>query len=252
MIEASESTHHPDWDFFFTKVDGKISTVALDLGLYHIAPIAGKTFLLWVSVLLKEATPDGLSTEKESQALTEIERYCVKHLQNARYCGRLTGNHHRDLYFYLSKADEAEDALQEVRERFSNYKITTGVKSDPEWKIYSDFLYPSPVQLQAILNKRLVKHLESEGLDLSRTYRLLHTLYFKTEANRAGLLNALEGKRFSVRKKEQDHDQKEFPYVLQLEDKETTDLQQIDEYVLRLLKQVLRYEGNYDGWEIIS
>src|SRR5262245_27527376 len=43
-------THKEDWDFYFTNVDNKLSSIAVDVGLVNVAPIQGQSKVCWISI----------------------------------------------------------------------------------------------------------------------------------------------------------------------------------------------------------
>ncbi|MEN0048709.1 MAG: DUF695 domain-containing protein [Bacteroidota bacterium] len=51
---------------------------------------------------------------------------------------------------------------------FPKYKFDFGHKPDKEWSGYFNFLYPSPRQMQAIQNRRILEQLEKGGDNLTK------------------------------------------------------------------------------------
>ncbi|MER3329199.1 MAG: DUF695 domain-containing protein, partial [Candidatus Kapaibacterium sp.] len=64
-----KSSHQPEWDFYLTNVDDKISSIAVDLALNKIAPIQNKPNVLWISITMNNPRTDGLSSTEESEVL---------------------------------------------------------------------------------------------------------------------------------------------------------------------------------------
>src|SRR5688500_5806071 len=83
--EISQPTYKEEWDFYFTNIDNKPGSIALDLGLAAIAPIKEQSNVCWVSIKMLEPREDGLSSTNESVTLGDIEdqladKMKVKHL----------------------------------------------------------------------------------------------------------------------------------------------------------------------------
>ena len=71
--EEPRQVYKPDWDFYFSNVDDKFSSIAVDLGLRKIAPIEDQPNLVWVTINMNNPRPDGLSSNEESEILGDIE-----------------------------------------------------------------------------------------------------------------------------------------------------------------------------------
>src|SRR5690606_25325396 len=98
-------SHKEDWDFYFTNVDHKLSSIAVDLGLASIAPIKDQKNVCWVSIKMLAPREDGLSSNSESEILGDIEDQLAERMKakhSATHVGRLTSAGNRDIYFYVS------------------------------------------------------------------------------------------------------------------------------------------------------
>ena len=62
-----------DWDFYFGRIDGAVSSIFVDLGLRADAPVEKRPWLLWVWVEMRAPRADGLSSGEEAPTLHEIE-----------------------------------------------------------------------------------------------------------------------------------------------------------------------------------
>lgn len=243
--------YQPDWDFYFSNVDDKLSTIAVDLALNEIAPIESQPNLVWVSITMNKPRPDGLSSTEERTILKSIEDAIADSLNNkfgATQCGRLTSNNFRDLYFFLGDSTLYEKDISEVMVAFPNYQYDYGVKEDSEWGGYFNFLYPLPIQMQSILNRRVIDNLVSHGDELTKKRPVFHWMYFKSDSDRNKLLKSIESDNFAIVNKSHD-DSYEYSYGLQISRVDKVDLNSVDGYVLKLWSLTNDVGGDYDGWE---
>ena len=246
-----KQAYQPEWDFYFSNVDDKLSSIAVDLALNEIAPIENQPNLVWVSIPMNNPRPDGLSSNEESTILADIEDAIADSLTNklgATQCGRLTSNNFRDLYFFLGDSTLYDKAISDVMVAFPNYQYDYGIKEDPEWESYFNILYPLPTQMQSILNRRVIDNLESHGDRLTKERPVFHWMYFKSDMDRNTLLESIKNDSFETVNVSHD-DSYEYPYGLQISRVDKVDLKSVDEYVLKLWNLTNEAGGDYDGWE---
>jgi uncharacterized protein (TIGR01619 family) len=246
-----QQEYHPEWDFYFSNVDDKFSSIAVDLALSRIAPIQSQHNLVWISITMNNPRPDGLSSNEESGILGEIEDAIEASLKNkfeATFCGRLTSNNFRDLYFFLGDSTLYDKSISEIMVAYPNYQYEYGIKEDPDWEGYFDFLYPLPTQMQSILNRRVIDNLESHGDGLTKERPVFHWMYFKSDSDRNRLLERIENDNFDIVNKSHGASY-EYPFGLQISRVDKVDLNSVDEYVLKLWNLTNEVGGDYDGWE---
>ncbi|WP_276498380.1 DUF695 domain-containing protein [Pontibacter litorisediminis] len=247
-----QSFHEPDWEFHFRSVDNKPGSIAVDLGLAKIAPVADQPNLLQVSVNIVDPRPDGLSSLQETIVLQSLEDDLEETLRkscNATYAGRLTSNGQRKVYFYMGEAKDYAEHVQQVMQRYNGHAYTLRLVKDKNWSRYFNFLYPEPEQLQSIKNRKVLEELESNGDDLSKERQVDHWIYFKTEKDRAGFLQSIGNDNYSVITSDFLASSADYPHRLHISRTDKIDHQSIDKVVLHLRRQAQRHNGDYDGWE---
>src|SRR3954452_2054012 len=57
---------------------------------------------------------------------------------------------------------------------FPAYEYETGTRADQEWRTYFDFLYPSEIDFQRIMNRRVRQQLEKNGDNASNERKIDH------------------------------------------------------------------------------
>jgi len=251
-VSHSKSIHNGDWDFYFSNVDGKLSSLFVDLGLHKIAPLNDKPNVVWISIKMNNPREDGLSSSEECNLLAEIEDHVVDEIRskfNSVYVGRLTSDGHRDLYFYLGDTMLYDKTLSEIMVAYPKYHFDYGSKPDKEWAGYFDFLYPSPQQFQSIQNRRVIDQLEKSGDKLTKAREVDHWIFFKTEKDRDTFLSKIKPEGFSIVDRDYDKKLGELPYRLHIKRVDKVDSDSVDEYVIHLWKLAAECNGDYDGWE---
>ncbi|SFG67242.1 DUF695 domain-containing protein [Pontibacter chinhatensis] len=247
-----QTAHEPDWEFHFRSVDSKPGSIAVDLGLAKVAPLAHQPNLLKVSIQMTNPRPDGLSSLQETILLQNIEDDLEDALGQkcgATYAGRLTCGGHRKVYFYLGEPNGYAEHVQEVMQQYNSHAYTLKLIPDKDWNRYFNFLYPEPEQLQSIQNRKVVEELESNGDDLSKARQVDHWIYFKTEADRAAFLQSIAKENYSLVTSDYLASSEDYPHRLHISRTDKVDHQSIDKAVMYLRRLAQRHNGDYDGWE---
>jgi uncharacterized protein (TIGR01619 family) len=252
MNSSNQEVEADEWDFYFSNVNGVLSSLMVNLSAIRRPPAPDKPWLLWVWVYMRASRDDGLSSEEEAPKLYDIEDKLTQALAGpctAELLGRITGDKRREFYYYAATSDGLESAVETVRSAFPEYAIKYEGKRDPAWRQYRDVLYPSPMDLQKIHNRRVLIQLEKHGDDHAIPRDVDHAIYFRTAQDRAGFVNAAVGSGFRV--EHQNHDagsRIDRPFFLNLIRRDAVTLSHINDVVMELVHLALRFDGDYDGW----
>ena len=135
---------------------------------------------------MKNPRPDGLSSQEEFDILCRIGD-SIDSLMNVSdgkhlYVGRNTSSNTRDFYFYTSDVENLNICLNSIKQKFPNYEFEQGDRQDADWSTYVDFLYPTPIQHQHMMDRRVCEQLEANGDDLSIERDIDHRAYFKEKS----------------------------------------------------------------------
>ncbi|MCG3165746.1 MAG: Regulator of ribonuclease activity B [Bacteroidia bacterium] len=250
FFTASAQTQ--DWDFYFTNIDDKPASIGLNLALHDTAPLADKKQCFWIILKFQQSDSLSFPVEKENETLNKLEDELEIFLQKKSqtiYAGRTTGNAERYFYFYSKSLDSVDVFIEEFFKSFPQYKYKLGQRWDEKWEVYFGFLYPSPLDLQLIYNKRIVEALAENGDNSGLPHHIDHWVNFEKKKDVADFINALKGKNFIVEKNETDKTHKSHPYTLQISEENRTDLETIDNSVLQLFELAEKFNGIYGGWE---
>ena len=251
-LNLSAQNHQKEWDFYMLNVDDKIASIYLDLGLKNIAPISGKENIFWISIKMNNPRENGLSSQNESSKLWEIEDSIEEQINSKHdviYAGRLTNNNHRDIYFYFGDDKLIDKTLSDCMVRFPNYEYDFGIKENDKWESYLNFLYPSPMAYQSIMNRRVLESLKESGDTLEKERQVEHWIYFKTEKERSQYEIEVQKRDFKITDKDVDNENNEFKYKLVISREDKVTWNEINKCTIELWELANNLNGDYDGWE---
>jgi hypothetical protein len=241
-----------DWDFYFARVDGAVSSLFVDLGIRSEVPLEKRPWLLWVFLDLQAPSSEGLSTQEEAARLSEIGEAldaAVSASCGAQLVGRITGAGRRDFYFYAEEPGELETVVAHVMQRFSPYTFETGSAFQPDWDQYLNLLYPSGSNLQRMFNRRVLETLAASG-DVHETPRPVnHWLQFPSEESRAACRDTLLEIEFRLEDEFQSEDAAALPFTLVMSREDSVDSHTINGITLELARFAEEHGGRYDGWD---
>lgn len=252
MISDSQIKDEEDWDFYFSNIDDNLASIFVDLGLNTVAPMKDKPNVVWISFKMISPMEDGLSSREEYDILCDIEDTLVTQITskyNSIYIGRLTSKGYRDLYFYFGDTVLYDKTISEVMVAFPKYEYDFGSKEDKKWTGYFDFLYPSPLQMQTIQNRRVIYQLEKNGDDLTKAREVDHWIYFKTEKDIETYLEKISTDGFNLVEKGYNKEIDETPFWLHISRIDHVDQNSVDNYVIYLWELANELNADYDGWE---
>jgi regulator of RNase E activity RraB len=239
-----------NWTSYLWNVNGKLASIFINLGLAGNAPIASKSWLLWVWVYFKAPRPDGLSDGDEAPTLFLIEdalNELVCRECRALPCGRITTEGRREFYFYGETKDGFRRAVQTALAGFHGYKRSHGEQEDLQWKQYFDVLYPPREAFERIRNRDLLEVLVKQGDVLTAERDVQHWLFFPSKASRASFRKEAESAGFRTHSESLiDGDR---PFAVSIVRTQAVEQSLIDATVIELLRLALRFDGDYDGWE---
>jgi hypothetical protein len=242
-----------EWDFYFARVNGAVSSIFVDLGLRPDVPLEKRPWLLWVFVDLQAPNAEGLSTNEEAPRLHEIGEALVAAIcavSGAQLVGRITGAGRREFYFYADEPGALDAAVERAMQAFPPYQYECGSKFEPEWDQYLELLYPSENNLQRMFNRRVLESLAENG-DVHETPRQVdHWLEFPSDEARAACRDTLVAIEFKVEDEFQAEEADDgMPHTLVVSRVDSVDSHTINGITLELARLAQQHGGRYDGWE---
>lgn len=240
-----------DWASYFCRVEDKPASIRLNLALGEIALVKGYNYQIWFSVKFLNPDENGFTTREEFDMINTIEdrildnigaKHAVILAGAVKTAGRL------DLYIYSSSLNGVEEIVHStMRNTFKNYKYALDTKEDNKWEDYYNFLYPNPYEFQVIQNQKVIMQLEQHGDNPKVIRKVDHWIDFKGESDRKAFIDSVVNKGFEV-VKEQQNDQHEFRYSVNIAREDVTVHAEVDRYVWELVELAKDHNGRYGGW----
>lgn len=188
----------------------------------------------------------------EISRLDKMENLLVEQLSSkcgAVYTGRYTQRGLREFYFYTLDTLEYFLAIKSAMAGFTDYQWLCQAKDDKSWTNYFTVLYPPPVELEKIQNRRLVDLLKQKGDALKEPRRIEHFFYFKSKSKRDEFMRSSGMENFSVAEIPEALETGAFPYMLHLYKDDVPDYNFIENIIIPLWERARQFQGKYDGWE---
>lgn len=247
-----QTNYVSDWEFYFGNVNNMLGSIAVDLGLAKIAPVAEQPHVVWVSINMLDPRPDGLSSMQETVVLQQIEdelEAALEEKHKAIYVGRSTSNGQRKVYFYLADTTAYEETIALAMQEYAEYTYDFGTKEDKGWNGYFTFLFPEPEQYHSIRNRKVIDSLEEHGDDLTKARDIHHWVFFKTSESREEYVASISKEGFTVVTRDYDEELDTYPFRLHIKHTDKVDWASMDKTVLHLWRLAQKHNGDYDGWE---
>jgi len=194
---------------------------------------------------MRNPRPDGLSSNEEFEALAAVEDSLSEVLAasgHTTYAGRNTSGGNRDFYFYTTDPAAFAGSVRTAMAVHPNYQFEIGDRPDRAWDVYFGFLYPSPDDLQRILNRRVTDSLAANGDRLTESRPIDHFAYFPNATAAASLRDYLREENFSVDEPRIDGG------TVALNFKRYDRPDSIDDVVIPIARRIQEVGGEYDGW----
>lgn len=240
-----------DWDSYLCQVDGSIASIMVDLALARRNPDPALGLLAYLRLFMRRPRPDGLSSQEEFDTLNRIEDAIDAVLAESGqslFIGRNTSAGMRDFLYYVADVTRFERDAARALAAFTDYKYEIGHQPDPDWRVYREFLYPSPAAMNGIQNRRVLRNLEKHGDRLTVPREIMHWAYFPNADSRRRFIERITAERFEVKDAPAGPDEKG-AYRLRFARTDLPSHAGIDKVTGPLLALATELGGDYAGWE---
>jgi len=241
-----------NWALYMAEINGPPASLFINLDERPDADPDPRPYVCRLHLNLAAPSEDGLTTQEESESLLKLEDELTEALSsshNGAFVGRVTHDGRRLFFFYLTNADGVEELISHRLRAFNGYRWAHVVEHDPDWKHFSDLLYPSPEEMQIIQNGRVLDALEREG-DLNHIARRVdHWLYFPDRTAVEKFKSESAALNFKVELEERSSGDGQWKLRIYRED--CVELNHINDITLNLYELAIGCGGEYDGWETL-
>ncbi len=236
----------PNFGFYMTTLDEHPASFVVDL---NAEPTESHALRLQLRVPLINPRPDGLRDAAELEPMGALEDRLVEALTakvDALYVGRLVTRGATEFFFYVPEAKgPLLDELEELLGPVAPYEVEYLAAEDPDWGMYTDFLYPDAYSLQSIANRSLLEQIEATGDVMSVARTIDHLAYFENTGPAKEAATRLKAAGFSTDELETREDGR---VGLQFHRDDALSDGQADAFVAEVLDIILPLDGDYDGW----
>jgi hypothetical protein len=251
---SSFSQSEGNWDVYMARYEKGPGSTVLDMALKNEAPNKSYPFLLKTGVKYKQCTSDGMPTEDEFPnlyAISDSAHFIIDDLVESKMAGSFTYQCERMDYYYVSDTTGLRKKLVAMyKKRFPSYTYTVSMKLDRKWEAYTTFLYPNEETMQFMQNLKVVTKLQDAGDKLDQPRLVDYLLYFPTDKDRKAFIEFAEKNNFKVEATDSMKEAR-LQYQLHLTRVDKVDVNSITAVTYQLVKDVARYNGEFDGWESI-
>ncbi len=237
-----------EWDFYFLRVDHQPASIFLDMGIARSAPISGFEKAAYLRVWMNNPRPDGLSSQEEYESLVTLEEAITTSVDEGgatTYVGRNTSSGRRDFFFYTREPSVFSERALAAMSNFGEYKAEIGIRDDPEWSVYFDFLYPSADEKQRMANRGVVEALGKHGDDGQASRQIDHLIIVSNREQADRLARTVSDLGFKL-KSQSPSEQPEGDWWVEFDRIDVP--VEIDEATIMLSKLAREHGGEYDGW----
>ncbi len=211
--------------------------------------------LFAVLIHMNEPGEHGLGDGVDPEALRHVEQQVVHAYEqelDVLFVGRVRSQGVWQLYFYGAEDEELERRAAQLLSGFSGWRQELHIKSDAEWELYFELLFPDRERLQWIQDRKVCEALAHQGDTLVVPRRVDHFIYFSTSADRQRFIDASNKQDFEVEQVSfdpKDPKEEDLAFTVQLHRTESVELDAIHEVVMSLIITAAEHDGLYDGWE---
>ena len=242
------------WDSYMATFENKPGSTVVRMDLIDSAPLKEYKFILITGVTYESKSPDGLPDNNTlsfvQQIGDELQQLMHSTLKEV-YVGSCMYNYERLEYFYLKDTLGIRNVLKEFYlSKYPKFKKYINLREDFDWKGYREFLYPSETIINYMADSKVVKSLVDNGDNLTKSRKVEHFAYFKSQNESEEFKVEIEKKGYLIIEIGK-NSIGEYPHKVLFWKDQFVDLESINQVTKSLKDIAKKYKGEYDGWETV-
>ncbi|GBF59308.1 hypothetical protein PbB2_03003 [Candidatus Phycosocius bacilliformis] len=245
LLQHVQTIYAPNWFVYETKVDDQPALITVDLEIGDATRVRAHPCVTYITVALPDGEGKAQGQTATFDQLDELaSALCFAIKSNGRLvlAGRSLTAGQETFYFY-SKSKSDVSVLKDVMVKWPSFPYTSGTHLDPEWKIYKDFLYPTPEEMFSVTNRQQVEEMCKRGDREESVRDIEHFVTFEDPNNLNAFSLYLNTEGFQILQAESST-----PENLSLNFKMPGALSEIDAITVRLFRAAKDLNGTYVGW----
>lgn len=241
-----------NWDTYMAKFGDKPASVLVDMGLMQSAPDKRYPYLVITGPKAQTCNSKGLPAKDEIGRLEEILDGTGSFLTGVTakvLAGTVTYNCERLNYYYVKDTFNIRNAIVRMyRRNFPDYGYVVKVKYDPEWSMYTTFLYPDEDMQNWMENDKIITKLLESGDSLDKKRAINFQLYFRTDTARSAFSEFIRSRGYKADKFLTTRNTV-YPYELIVSKFGAVKMDSVNQMTKVLKEQMKKRDGFYYGWD---
>lgn len=232
------------WEFYATELDGDPIGLLVDLDIPRGAHPELR-ILCRLHVPMPKPLTTGLTSEHDFATLEKLEDGVDDAAAGlgGRFVGRISYRKEWVFYVFLPKEEGAQSALERVVRACGLSRAELDLEEDPDWKQYHEFLYPFPVTMRHILNRRIVAAMRESGDDPTHVRPMTHEVEFPSAESAEPIRMAAKERGYPT-----EVVKSAGGVTLRITKEIPLDVDSIDRTSVSLMRLSEKHGGRYLGW----
>jgi uncharacterized protein (TIGR01619 family) len=253
LPESKAQSTLENWDNYIISVNDHPVSIVVNLSLKDRAPIKERPFVLILRTKYGSSDVNGFPAQEIVVSMDSIEYALETSLKKdlgAIYAGRFTQRGLREFYFYTMDTIKYLSICANVMDKFRAFPWLCKALADKTWSNYFEVLYPSPVELEKIENRRIIDVLKKKGDNLKNPRKIEHLFYFKTTGGRQSFLKTMDLPGFTIEDMPVERTELgDYGFRLMLARPDIPDNVTMDKISIYFRELSAKNNGSYEGWQ---
>ncbi len=263
--------YEANWATYVSSEEDQPILLQVDLSIIDYAPLEGLTNLAYLIVDTKDKTAELLPSEATTESMNRLDEEIVSYFSekdNIVPVGITSQAGEYTYFFYIGSDLPWGEMLEGIMQDFPEFDWQSGIKEDPSWECYFEYLYPNIFEMQVIHDLDVLQQLSENGDDGNTPRNVKHWAIFSTQHDAQEFCLQLKEKGYevltveaeinnesaecieqsiSVKKAQECEEIPEGAFEVSFQ--HTIAPAQVSDHTLELIQISISCQGEYDGWE---